>query len=248
MNEEAKKALTVEREAAAEAGGIVPWLALQQLLDSALPIGGFSHSFGLETLVQEGAVRTSRQLEDYLTAMLTQSWSTSDLMVVKAVYRDVPAEDWQSLWHVERLVHVQRTADETRTGIEKMGRRLLRLLAAMHPRLDWRPLSEASKRGDCLASHPLVFGYACHRFGIPLAQAAQGYLYGCIATGVNSALRLMSIGQTEGQQLIARLAPRTVEAWVFASALRPEDAYANMPLGEIAMMRHEQLYSRLFMS
>ncbi|MFC4812278.1 urease accessory protein UreF [Paenibacillus sp. GCM10023250] len=228
--------------------GIVPWLALQQLLDSALPIGGFSHSFGLETLVQEGAVRTSRQLEAYLTAMLMQSWATADLMVVKAVYRDVPAEDWPALWQVERLAHLQRSGAETRAGIEKMGRRLLQLLGAMHPRMDWRSLSDAYKRGDCLATHPLVFGYACFRIGIPLAQAAQGYLYGCISTGVNSALRLMAIGQTEGQQLIARLAPRTVEAWAFASALRPEDAYANMPIGDIAMMRHEQLYSRLFMS
>ena len=65
---------------------------------------------------------------------------------------------------------------------------------------------------------------------------------------VNSALRLMSMGQTEGQRLIARLTPLTSDAWAIAQEIVPEDAYSNMPMAELAMMRHETLYSRLFMS
>ncbi|AZN40278.1 urease accessory protein UreF [Paenibacillus albus] len=228
--------------------GIVPWLALQQLLDSALPIGGFSHSFGLETLVQEGAVRNAADLEEYIRAMLLQSWSTADVMVIKAVYRDMPVRDLKSLWAVERHVHIQRAAVESRTGIQKMGRRLLQLLMSLYPQCDWSPLTEGVRKNDCLATHPLVFGYACWQLGINLEQAAQGYLYACIVTCVGSALRLMSMGQTEGQSIIARLTPMTAEAWRSVESLEPEDAYSNMPLAEIAMMRHEQLYSRLFMS
>jgi len=225
----------------------VSWLMLQQLLDSALPIGGFSHSFGLETMVQEGRIRTPDDLERYAETMLLQSWATLDAMVVKAVYA-CPRDDWERAWRIERLVHLQRAAAESRTAVEKMGRRLLRLAASVHPGIDLSPLEEAFRSGRCLATHPLVFGFLCRRLGFPLHQAVQGFLYGSLVTCVNSALRLMAIGQTEGQAIIARLIPLIAEAAEQTHDLAPEDAYGNTPLAELMAMRHETLYSRLFMS
>ncbi|WP_246027880.1 urease accessory protein UreF [Paenibacillus xylaniclasticus] len=224
------------------------WLTLQQLLDSAIPIGGFSHSFGLETMVQEGRMASSSQLETYVRTMLTHSWATSDAMVIKAVYRDAPLEEWDRLWSVERLVHMQRLAIETRQGVEKMGKRLLKLSTDIWPELNMADVTASVKEGHCLATLPLVHGIICLQLGVSLQQACESYFYTSIVTTINSALRLMSIGQTEGQRLIARLTPVTEQAWSIAAKLEPEEAYANMPMAEIAMLRHETLYSRLFMS
>lgn len=227
---------------------MIRWLAVQQLLDSALPIGGFSHSFGLEAAVQDGKIRTLEELEQYMHVMIRQSWSTLDAMVVKAVYETADVQDWPRLWRIERQVHLQRAGSESREGVEKMGRRLLQLVASIHPALDWSPVAEAYRTGACLATHPLVYGFACWRLGVALEQAVQGYLYSCIVTATGSALKLLPIGQTECQALIARLSPAIEEGWRIASELRPEDAYNNAPLSEICAIRHEHLYSRLFMS
>lgn len=225
------------------------WLAYSQLLDSALPIGGFSHSFGLETLVQHGRIVTRDELRDYIVSMLYGGWAPVDALAVKAVYCFAPAGRWDDLWEVDRVQHAQRLAAETRQGVAKMGRRLLQLGRAMYPDAAWAPLADAMAAGRCIGAHPLVHGWLAWQLGVPLAMAAEGYLYACVVTCVNSGLRLMSLGQTDGQRLIASLLPDIQSAWREAADLDPlTDGYGNTLRAEIAMMRHEGLYSRLFMS
>lgn len=224
------------------------WLAYQQLLDSALPIGGFSHSFGLETLVQQGRLVTVYELEAYIGTMLRNSWASSDAMVIKAAYIHIPEGEWDQLWTIDHMLHVQRVSSEARSGVQKMGRRLMQLSRSMYPELNWTHLDEAVKTGRCSASHPVVHGWVSYHLGVPLDQAAEGYLYSCVMTCINSALRLMSMGQTQGQMLLAKVIPLIGSEWKRAAQLDPSDAYTNAPSADLAMMQHETLYSRLFMS
>ncbi|WP_373231754.1 urease accessory protein UreF [Cohnella sp.] len=227
------------------------WLSLQLLLDSALPIGSFAHSFGLESLVQDGRVSDGASLRSYLEGMLRHSWATSDLMIVKAVYADGDhgnEGNYLYAYEIEKLVHFQRLAPESRDGMEKIGRRLIRLAPELYPGVNFRPLQETIRAGGSFGSFPLVYGIICHTLRVPLRQAAEGYLYTSVATSVNAALRLISMGQTEAQRLTAALFPAIAEAWGAVSGMDPSEAYSGMPLSELAMIRHETLYSRLFMS
>ncbi|WP_127579826.1 urease accessory protein UreF [Paenibacillus koleovorans] len=225
------------------------WLRFAQLLDSALPIGAFSHSFGLETLVQDGVLRTGAELESYIRAMLEGNWATTDALAVKGVYVfGGQAGDWSSVYALDRELHLARAAAETRTGMAKIGRRLLQLVRELYPDEDWSPLVEGVSARKCPGAFPTVFGLAALRLGVELRTAGEGYLYACTVNAVNCALRLMAIGQTEGQRLIARLLPAVQEAWALAESLDPFDWYSSTPLAETAMMKHEKLYSRLFMS
>ncbi len=142
------------------------------------------------------------------------------------------------------MVHFQRLGAETRDGMEKTGRRLLRVAPSLFPDLPLADLSADIREGRALGTHPLVFGTICRRLNVPLDRAAEGYLYACASTCVNAALRLMSVGQNEAQRLVAGSFPVMEEAWSAVKDMDPEDAYGAMPLAEMAMIRHERLMNR----
>ena len=223
-------------------------LAHLQLLDSALPIGAFSHSFGLETLVQEGRIRTASHLHEYSCAMMFGSWAPSDSMAIKAVYDWGRQDKWDDVWLLDSMLHAARASRESRDGWRKMGRRLMKLGQAMHPELPWQSLNQAVESGRCIGVHPTIYGWLCYHLNVPLTQAVEGYLYSCCVATINNAVRLMPLGQTAAQTLVAQLLPSIAQAWEEVSSRDPFDFSTSNLHSEIAAMRHETLYSRLFMS
>src|SRR5829696_2523151 len=106
-------------------------LSLLQLSDPALPIGGFSHSYGLETYVQYGIVNDKEKANEFITAQLSQNISYTDAAFVSLAYDAARNGDRQALFCLDDECNAVKLARETRQASQKLGLRLLKLFSSV---------------------------------------------------------------------------------------------------------------------
>nr|WP_154892576.1 urease accessory UreF family protein [Paenibacillus xylanexedens] len=219
-----------------------------QLLDSALPIGGFSHSFGLEAYTHDGTIRTITELEQFIRSQLHSSLIRLDGLAIKGVYQAMEEQDSALLALYDKRVHAQRTPREIRESGHKMGKRLLKLARSLYPWMDFSLIDEAVQAHGAYCGITTIHGYINYQLEIGLDEAVTGHLYTSVNAYVNSALRLLPIGQTEAQMLIQKLLDDIDSEWIRIRNDDPEDMHSFGIAQEIYAMRHESLPARLFMS
>ncbi|MNO87425.1 Urease accessory protein UreF [compost metagenome] len=223
-------------------------LRFAQLLDSALPVGGFSHSFGLETYVEEKDIVTGDQLEQYISGQLQCNWVRMEGLVIKGVFEALERKDASEIARLDQIVHVQRVARESRDGLQKMGKRLLKLSRSLYPELSFHLIEEAIGQHDAPCTFPVIFAWISRALGVSRDESVCGYMYISVMSTANGGLRLMHIGQTEVQTIVTRALEKVNSEWEAIKDWPVEKMCSFGWAQEIYAMRHETLGSRLFMS
>ena len=223
-------------------------LSLFQLCDSNFPTGAFSHSYGLESYIQEDKVHDGATFLKWLHVYVFEQLIYADGLASRLVYEALEKDDQQKMWKLDRMLAVQNLARETREGTQRIGERMLSLVETLY---DVPILSEYRERIQQKQSfgHPaLVFTMVGHHLGVPNSTTTLYYLYSTVLGLVQNAVRAIPLGQTAGQKIIKEFQGALTEATEKIMSLGEEDFGVVSPGLELSQMKHERVNIRIFAS
>lgn len=218
--------------------------ALYRLLtwcSPAFPTGGFSYSHGLETAVAEGLATDAPGLREWVAGALEFGAGRVDGAWLAAAHAAAAARDWERLKAVADAAAAQRASGELALESAAQGEAFLRTVRAAWPH-PWLFRLDAA-----CAPHSVAVGLTAAAHGVGLRAALLGWLHGFAANLVSAGVRLIPLGQTDGQRVLAALEP--VVRRVLAAARGGGDAPgAATPAADWCAMAHETQWTRLFRS
>ncbi|NEZ67129.1 urease accessory protein UreF [Leptolyngbyaceae cyanobacterium CCMR0082] len=216
-------------------------LKLLQLSSPALPVGAFSYSEGLETLVMQRHLTDGEALHSWLLQELRYGAVRLDVAIATRIHQNLNSPDQLAYWN--QWLTASRDTAELRQQSWHMGRALVRLVCTLHPELQ-----ATFNACGTPCNFAVAFGIIAAHWQMDVHTMALGYLQSWAANLIGAAVKLVPLGQTDGQRCLLQLIPELRTAAATMVALQDDQLYVSGWGGAIASMQHETLYTRLFRS
>lgn len=217
-------------------------------VDSFFPSGGYAHSFGLEVAAQEGVIKSGHDLERYLITLLKEGNGRLDAIAVSLSNESVRLGNFHTIIKADRQLEAMKTGQQVREASRQMGRQVIEIGAERIDNPLVRHAARLVESGEMAGHHAVTLGLILGACGWPSQTAVMAYLYQSLTGWISAALRLLPIGQREGQRLIHSLLPSVSQLGREVEGLGLEEMASWTPLHEIRTMRHAHLEVRLFRS
>ena len=226
----------------------VALLRLQSWLSPAFPTGSYSYSHGLEWAVEAGHIVDRKSLVDWLEADLCYGSGRNEAIFFCEAWRCTLDDDRAKLFEIAELAAAFRGTSEFALESSQQAAACLATLRRVWPDrvLDW--LSETLCERHVQPALAVVLGVRSARQGIPASLALPAFLQSQVANLVTAGVRLIPLGQTDGQLAIAELEEAVLAASAQAKKATIGDLGSAAFMVDLASMAHETQYTRLFRS
>ena len=218
---------------------------LMTWLSPAFPVGAFSWSSGIEWAVEAGDIADAASLRDWLASMLADGPGFCDAVFLGHAYRAASSGDGAGLREIAELAAAFAPSRERHLETSAQGRAFLEITGAAWNCASLGPL--ASSCGGAVV-YPVAVGLVSAAHAIPLASTVHAFLHAVTSNWISAGTRLVPLGQTDSQRVLAQLEP-VVGATARRALLASLDDLGSATFrADLSSMRHETQYTRLFRS
>jgi urease accessory protein len=225
-----------------EAGALYRLMAW---LSPSYPVGAFSYSSGIEWAVEAGDIKDAATLKDWLAVMMERGSGICDAIFLAHAHRAAVAQDEKALRDIAELAAAFAPSKERHLETTAQGRAFIEATRAAWP-CDALELLLKSWSGPI--AYPVAAGVAAAGHGIAVEPALHAFLHAVAANWISAGVRLIPLGQTDGQRVLAALEPVIAATAERALVSSPDDLGSAAFRADLASMRHETQYTRLFRS
>jgi urease accessory protein len=216
---------------------------LMAWLSPAYPVGAFSYSSGIEWTVESGDIKDAGTLKDWLATMLSDGGGFCDAVLFAHAHRAV--EDEGELRDIAELAAALAPSKERHLETTAQGNAFVEATRAAWP---CAALDRLKQSWDGPIAYPVAVAVAAAGHDIPLGAALAAFLQALVANWVSAGVRLVPLGQTDGQRVVAALEPAVAATAQRALVTALDDMGASAFRADLASLRHETQYTRLFRS
>lgn len=220
-------------------------LPLLVWLSPAFPVGSFAYSHGIEWAFEAGDVTNPASTEVWISDLISCGGPWSDAVLLANAYRAAAAKDYAALREVSAFAIALSPSRERKLETIAQGEAFIGTVLAAWPN---KALEKTVGLVGREVAYPVAVGIsaACHN--IALRTTLESYLLAIISNFVSAAVRLIPLGQTDGTKIVANLSSSVLEVADRAEKSSLEDIGGAAIRSDIASMKHETQYTRLFRS
>jgi urease accessory protein len=218
---------------------------LMTWLSPSFPVGAFSYSSGIEWAVEAGDIADAATLRDWLAAMLTDGAGFCDAVFLAQTHRAVSSHDDAALRDIAELAAAFVPSRERQLETTTQGRAFI---DASRAAWSCEGLDEViAACGDRIV-YPVAVGLVSAAHGIPLEPSLHAFLHAVVSNWISAGGRLIPLGQTDCQRVLAQLEPDVAATAKRAVTASLDNLGSATFRADLASLRHETQYTRLFRS
>ena len=217
---------------------------LQQLISPTLPIGSFTYSQGMEWAHEFSWMNGAEGVEQWVASVMHDGMLYFDLPLLIRLYKALENNNAKEFYYYSNLTMAGRETHELRLEEKQRARALLVVLEKLPGTKEWEFLEHWR---DALEDSQIAcFAMACFYWKIPLEDAMRGYLWSWLENMISVAVKLIPLGQSDGQNILYSLSSEIDALCERAILILDADIGASNPALAIASSQHETQYCRLF--